>query len=193
MKLTVLPPFSPRSGLLAILAALACSATPAAAAPVAYAERMFGLSLTFPLGIYGSIELPIEVPLPLDFSLGIEAGYASIGGGGSLDLRVLAKGLLLPSLLGNPPVALAVGLQPRLLVTPAGTGFRFGLGPILSADFSPLVLSLSAFPSFGGLYGFQLEAGLGARLYLDPFAFDLSFDASTVGVFQVALGLRYLF
>lgn len=194
--MTLTPLARTPSRFLAALAAVLALALPAQAGPAAYVERTFtaGLGYGFlvpggpAFGGFVGVELPLSVPLPVDFSVGFEAAYR-----GELSGRLSFKALLLPSLFGNPPVALAFGADVAAIAAPgAPLGVRVGLGPIVSLDFSPAVLSFSAFPAYGA-GGFGLDLTVGGRYYFDPFAVELGFDYSTAGRAGVLLGVRYLF
>ena len=181
-----------RRAVLAAAASAALVAPVAAAAPVAYTERAFSVAGSYAItgGVLGGavgVEFPFAVPLPGDYSVALTVRYA-----GAFSATTSAKVLLFPALGGNPPIALAFGLDATLLFPPGGVGFRVGLGPIVSVDLNPLVLSLSAFPSFGS-GGFAADLGVNARYYFDPFAVELNFDYSTFGVATVGVGVRYLF
>ena len=175
---------------LALLALLL--GTQALAVPSAYTERnanvQFGYSFnpgTFALGV--GVEIPIEIPFPIDFSVGGELTYA-----GGVGLTVRAKELLLPSIGGTPPIAVAVIQDLSLFDTGNGVGLKFRLGPVASFDFSPVVVSLAPLVGFGS-GGFAFDLGLGARYYFDPFAVDLGLETSNFGSFLLSFGLRYLF
>ncbi|HWG84556.1 MAG TPA: hypothetical protein VNT60_03645 [Deinococcales bacterium] len=177
----------------AVTAAAIALPSAAQAAPVAYVERSFSVAggLAFagsPFGIV-SVELPLSLPLPIDFSVAVDAGYKH---GGPM-VGATAKALLLPSLLGNPPLALAV--VTRLSggdVSPIGQGPRFSFGPLVSLDYSPFVFSASI---MGGIGGGPIGADLAltGTYYTDPLALDLTLAYSTGVGGQVGLALRYLF
>jgi hypothetical protein len=175
------------------IAVLSFSSIPALAGPSAFVERAaqlsFGYSalnnpgLAFGIGI----ELPIDLPFPIDFSLGADLKYA-----GSFQGDLTAKALIFPALGGNPPIGLAAAVKLSLLQAYGIFGLRFGLGPLFSFDFSPLVVSLSLMPSLGWP-GFSLDLGLGLRYYLDPIAIEAALEWATWGDLRATLGLRYLF
>lgn len=175
------------------IAVFAFSSAPAVAGPSAFVERAaqlsFGYSALYNPGLaFGlGIELPIDLPFPVDFSLGADLKYAGSFGG-----DLIAKALIFPALGGNPPIGLAVAVKLSLLQAYGTFGVRFGLGPVVSFDFSPLVVSASLMPSLGWP-GFSLDLGLGVRYYLDPLAIEAALEWATWGDLRITLGLRYLF
>jgi hypothetical protein len=177
----------------ALLVTLAALGQVAEAAPVAYTERSFSVAGGYAFdgtffGVAG-VEIPLDLSLPVDFSIGIDGGYKFAGP----LIAANVKALLLPSLLGNPPLALAVGVRVSAgEVNPFSAGARFALGPIVSLDYSPFVLSASTMLAFGG-GPFGADLNLTASYYMDPLVFDLAFFYSTGASGHVTLGLRYLF
>jgi hypothetical protein len=164
----------------------------ALAGPAAYTERnanvQFGYA--FNAGSFGlavGVEIPIEIGFPIDFSVAGELSYR-----GGVGLTLTAKELLLPSLGGNPPIAVAVIQDLSLFDTGNGVGWRLRLGPVASFDWNPLVVSLAPLIGFGS-GGFAFDLGLGARYYFDPFALEVSFESSNFAAFSLSFGLRYLF
>lgn len=190
--MTTLSSRTARAIVAVVIAALTFN-NPALAGPSAFVERAaqvsFGYSalgnpgLAFGVGI----ELPIDLPFPVDFSLGADIKYAGSFGG---DLS--AKALIFPALGGNPPIGLALAFKLSLLQAFNTFGVRFALGPVVSFDFSPLVVSASLMPSLGWP-GFSLDVGLGVRYYVDPFAIEAALEWMTWGDLRASLGLRYLF
>ena len=182
-----------RGWLTRVLCLIAlCFGPSALASPAAYTERNVNVQFGYqfnPGTLFGSIgvEIPLEIGFPIDFSVGGELSFR-----GGLGLTLQAKELLLPSLGGNPPIALAVAEELSLYDTGNGVGWKFRLGPIASFDFNPLIVSSALWVGFGS-GGFAFDLGLGARYYFDPFAVDLGFDTSNFSTFSLALGLRYLF
>ena len=181
-----------RTIVTVVIAALAfCN--PALAGPSAFVERAaqvsFGYSALVNPGLaFGvGIELPIDLPFPIDFSLGADIRYA-----GSLGGDLTAKALIFPALGGNPPIGLAVAAKLSLLQAFSTFGVRFALGPVVSFDFSPIVVSLSLMPSLGWP-GFSLDLGLGVRYYLDPIAIEAALEWATWGDLRATVGFRYLF
>lgn len=187
-----------RVTILKVLAVACVAILPGAlAAESAFVERAIGVSGSFSvgggLGGAATFELPLDLNLPVDVSLAAKAGYAVLPGGSGPVLALGAKALIFPALFGNPPVA--VGLEFRGSageVQPLSAGPRFQFLPLVSLDFSPLVVNLSAGLGFlGGNVG--LDGGVGLRYYFDPLALDASLDFSTAGSANVLLGVRYSF
>jgi hypothetical protein len=179
--------------LAVLITVFTFTSVPALAGPSAFVERAaqisFGYSALVNPGLaFGvGIELPLEIPFPIDFSLAADVKYAS---GISADLT--AKALIFPALGGNPPIGLAVAVKLSALQVYNTFGFRFGLGPLVSFDFSPIVVSFSLMPSLGWP-GFSIDLGLGVRYYLDPLAIEAALEWQTWGDLRATLGLRYLF
>jgi hypothetical protein len=183
-----------RAGLLAVAMATAGTFGSTLAAPAAYVERNLAFGVNYGLGaqvvgLEAGIELPIPLSFPIDLGAGLsvatDVGFKAI----SVDLSV--KALLLPALGGNPP--LAVGLTTDVgFDFGAAFGWSFGLGPIISADFSPIVVTAALLPRLGS-GGFGLDLLAGVRYYFDPFALDLDASYSVGGGFSVGAGLRWLF
>lgn len=179
--------------MLTLLAVVTLAQVPALAGPSAFTERAvqasFGYSfLGNPGLVFGvGVELPLELGLPVDFSIGADFRFRSSWAG-----SVSAKALIFPALGGNPPIGLAVGTQFSVFDAGGFVGVRFGLGPLVSFDFSPLVVSAGLGVSFGWP-GFSFDLGLGLRYYFDPFAIEAAFEVGTIGNLSVTLGLRYLF
>lgn len=176
-----------------LLAVVALAHVPAVAGPSAFVER--GAQVTFGYSALGNpsiilglgVELPFEIGLPVDFSLGADFRYATNWIG-----TLTAKALIFPALGGNPPIGLAVGAQLSVLQAFGVVGVRFGLGPLVSFDLSPVVISASLMPSFGWP-GFSLDLALAARYYFDPLAIEAAVEFGTIGNLSFTLGLRYLF
>jgi hypothetical protein len=162
------------------------------ATPAAYVERNAYTQFGYQFGsgsLFGAIgaELPFGEGLPVDVGLGLELNFR-----GSFGATVSAKGLIFPSLFGEPPIALAVGTDISLFDAQPGLGIRARLGAIGSFDFSPFVLTLAPYFAFG-TGGASFDADLNARYYFDPFALEINLNYSTLGVFSSTLGLRFLF
>ncbi len=185
--------FSSTARAIAVAVAALAFSNPALAGPSAFVERAaqlsFGYSaITNPGVAFGvGIELPVELPFPIDFSLGADIKYA-----GSLSGDLTAKALIFPALGGNPPIGLAVAVKLSALQVFNTFGVRFGLGPVVSFDFSPLVVSASLMPSIGWP-GISLDLGLGVRYYLDPIAIEAALEWATWGDLRATVGFRYLF
>jgi hypothetical protein len=164
----------------------------ATAAPAAYVERnayaQFGYQFG-PSSLFGAIgaEIPLGDGLPIDVSFGGELNFR-----GGLGATISVKGLVFPSLLGNPPVALAAGAEFSLYSAGSTLGWRSRIGAISSFDFSPLVFTLAPYFAFGvGGASFDIDASV--RYYFDPFALEANLNYSTLGSLTGSLGLRFLF
>jgi hypothetical protein len=175
-----------------VLLAMISSFSSVEATPAAYVERNAYAQFGYQFGsgsLFGAIgaEIPLGEGLPVDVGLGLELNYR-----GSLGATVSAKGLIFPSLFGEPPIALALGTDISLFDAQPGLGIRARLGAIGSFDFSPFVLTLAPYFAFGS-GGASFDADLNARYYFDPFALEVNANYSTLGVFSGTLGLRFLF
>jgi hypothetical protein len=164
----------------------------AMATPAAYVERnayaQFGYQFG-PGNLLAAIgaEIPFGEGLPIDVSFGGELNFR-----GGLGATISAKGLVFPSLLGNPPIALAAGAEFSLYSSNSALGWRSRIGAISSFDFSPFVLTLA--PYFGfGFGGASFDLDTSARYYFDPFALEANLNYSTLGSLTGSLGLRFLF
>jgi hypothetical protein len=163
----------------------------AEAAPAAYVERNAYVQFGYQFGpnnLLGAIgaELPLGEGFPIDLSIGGELNFR-----GGLGGTVSVKGLVFPSLLGNPPIALAAGAELSVFDA-AGFGWRSRIGAISSFDFSPFVLTFAPYFGFGtGGASFDLDSS--ARYYFDPFALEANLNYSTLGTLTGSLGLRFLF
>ena len=179
--------------LLNALATLAVilSFSSATAAPAAYVERNAYVQFGYQFGpgnLFAALgaELPLGEGFPIDLSVGAELNFR-----GGLGATVSGKGLVFPSLLGNPPIALALGAE--LSVFDAGQfGWRSRIGAISSFDFSPFVLTLAPYFAFG-FGGASFDVDSSARYYFDPFALEANLNYSTLGTLTGSLGLRFLF
>lgn len=180
-----------------LAAALLLLAGGALGAPSAFVERAASVSGGFSFGngarVVASLELPIDFGWPVDVSLEANAGYSSWASGPSPIVGLGAKALLFPALFGNPPVAVALELRGAAgEVQPFAAGPRFQVLPIVSLDFTPLVVNLSVgLGLLGGNVG--LDGGIGLRYYFDPFALDASLNFSTAGATTAGVGVRYSF
>jgi hypothetical protein len=180
--------------VLKVLALLAMTLgfSSAMATPVAYVERNAYLQFGYQFGSGNLLaalgaEIPFGEGLPIDVSLGGELNFR-----GGLGATISAKGLIFPSLLGNPPIALAAGAEFSLYSSNAALGWRSRIGAISSFDFSPFVLTLA--PYFGfGVGGASFDMDTSARYYFDPFALEVNLNYSTLGSLTGSLGLRFLF
>ena len=163
----------------------------AMATPAAYVERNAYVQFGYQFGpgnLLAAIgaEIPFGEGLPIDVSFGGELNFR-----GGLGATISAKGLIFPSLLGNPPIALAAGAEFSVFDA-AGFGWRSRIGAISSFDFSPFVLTLAPYFGFGfGGASFDLDSS--ARYYFDPFALEANLNYSTLGSLTGSLGLRFLF
>jgi hypothetical protein len=180
---------------LAVLAVIVSTSSAlfssALASPAAYVERnayaQFGYQFG-PGNLFGAVgaELPLGEGFPIDLSIGAELNFRGRLGG-----TVSVKGLVFPSLLGNPPIALAAAAEVSLFDA-GGLGWRSRIGAISSFDFSPFVLTLA--PYFGfGFGGASFDVDTSARYYFDPFALEANLNYSTLGSLTGSLGLRFLF
>jgi hypothetical protein len=134
-------------------------------------------------------EMPLELPIPIDFSLTARAGYNFSASG--FDVGVLAKALVLNSISGG---LLGVGLWADVGATNIGSNlnsFKVAFGPFLNFNVDPFYATLSAslFSLTNGIYAFDL--GFAARYYLDIFALELGFDFNTIGNAKANFGLRF--
>jgi hypothetical protein len=134
-------------------------------------------------------EMPIALPIPIDFSLTARAGYNFSASG--IDAGLLAKALVLNSISGG---LLGVGLWVDVGATNIGSNlnsFKVALGPFLNFNVDPLYATLSAslFSLTNGIYAFDL--GLAVRYYIDIFALELGFDYNTIGTAKASFGLRF--
>jgi hypothetical protein len=173
------------------LLAITLGFSSAMATPAAYVERNAYAQFGYQFGsgnLFGAIgaEIPFGEGLPIDVSFGGELNFR-----GGLGATISAKGLIFPSLFGNPPIALAAAAEISLFDA-AGFGWRSRIGAISSFDFSPFVLTLA--PYFGfGFGGASFDLDTSARYYFDPFAFEANLNYSTLGTLTGSLGLRFLF
>jgi hypothetical protein len=161
------------------------------ASPAAYVERNAYAQFGYQFGsgsLFAALgaELPLGEGFPIDLSVGAELNFR-----GGLGATISGKGLVFPSLFGNPPIALALGAEVSLF--DAGVlGWRSRIGAISSFDFSPLVLTFA--PYFGfGFGGASFDLDTSARYYFDPFALEANLNYSTLGSLTGSLGLRFLF
>jgi hypothetical protein len=179
--------------VLKVLALLAMTLgfSSAMATPAAYVERNAYVQFGYQFGsgnLFGAIgaEIPFGEGLPIDVSFGGELNFR-----GGLGATISAKGLIFPSLLGNPPIALAAGAEISVFDA-AGFGWRSRIGVISSFDLSPIVLTFA--PYFGfGTGGASFDMDTSARFYFDPFALEANLNYSTLGTLTGSLGLRFLF
>ncbi|MBB6099105.1 hypothetical protein HNR42_002541 [Deinobacterium chartae] len=162
---------------LVVISSLALLAAGASASPSAYVEPAF----EFNVNSRGDFGVGLEVPLhnfPVDASW--EANLTLTRG---FDAEVAGKALLFPSLLPEPP--LAVALRGDLEFGERGLGLH--LGPLASLDFSPLTLNAGLYPGFKA-GRFDLKYHLGVRYYFDNNALDLAWDSGAL-----KLGARLAF
>jgi hypothetical protein len=177
--------------VLKVLALLVLGFSSAMATPAAYVERNAFVQFGYQFGpgnLLAAIgaEIPLGEGLPIDVSLGGELNFR-----GGLGATVSVKGLVFPSLLGNPPIALAAGAEFSVFDA-AGFGWRSRIGAISSFDFSPFVLTLAPYFGFGSA-GASFDLDTSARYYFDPFALETNLNYSTLGSLTGSLGLRFLF
>jgi ribose/xylose/arabinose/galactoside ABC-type transport system permease subunit len=176
--------------VLALLAMIV-SFSSALASPAAYVERNAYVQFGYQFGsgnLFAAIgaEVPLGEGFPIDLSVGGELNFRK-----GIGATVSAKGLVFPSLLGNPPIALAAAAEVSVFDA-AGFGWRSRIGVISSFDFSPFVLTLAPYFGFGsGGASFDLDSS--ARYYFDPFALEANLNYSTLGTLTGSLGLRFLF
>jgi hypothetical protein len=164
----------------------------AMATPAAYVEQNAFVQFGYQFGPGNLLaalgaEIPLGEGLPIDVSLGGELNFR-----GGLGATVSVKGLVFPSLLGNPPIALAAGAELSLYSANSAFGWRSRIGAISSFDFSPFVLTLAPYFGFGSA-GASFDLDTGARYYFDPFALEANLNYSTLGSLTGSLGLRFLF
>lgn len=142
----------------------------AESAYVEQAATFYGSLAPTPLGQIGvGIEyaLPSSLGLPVDTALEAELyGVNLFNDARSFGATLGVKALILPSLLNEPAVALAVRADANINFGGAGTYGSIQIGPLLTADFTPLTLSAGIYPAFvnGGI---GINYSLGARYYLD--------------------------
>ncbi len=177
------------------------SAFVAAHAESAYVEQAASVFTSLAPTPLGQIGIGIEYALPSSFGLPVDTaleadlyGNNLFNDGRSFGATIGVKALILPSLINQPAVALAVRADANINFGGAGTYGSIQVGPLITADFTPLTLSAGIYPAFTN-GGIGINYSLGARYYLDSSsnnALELS-AAGSSNVTTLKLGFRLAF
>ena len=168
-----------------------------AQAESAYVEQAatFYGSLAGQIGVGIEYALPSSLGLPIDTALEAELYLNDLfGNGRGFGATLGAKALILPSLLNEPAVALAVRADANINFGGAGTYGSIQIGPLLTVDFTPLTLSAGIYPAFAN-GGIGINYSLGARYYLNSSS-NNAVELSVNGISNVTtlrLGYRLSF
>lgn len=169
----------------------------AAQAESAYVEQAASVFTGIPLGQIGiGIEFPLPSSLGLPVDTALEAdlyGINLFNDARAFGATIGVKALILPSLINEPAVALAIRADANINFG-GGTFGSIQVGPLITADFTPLTLSAGIYPAFAN-GGIGINYSLGARYYLDSSsnnALELSV-ASSGSLTTFKLGFRYAF
>jgi len=173
----------------------------AAQAESAYVEQAASIFTSLAPTPLGQIGIGIEFPLPSSLGLPVDTaleadlyGNDLFGNGRAFGATLGVKALILPSLINEPAVALAVRADANINFGGGGTYGSIQVGPLITADFTPLTLSAGLYPAFAnGAIG--INYSLGARYYLGSSSNNaLELSAAGIGnVTTLKLGFRYAF
>jgi len=177
------------------------SAFTAAQAESAYVEQAASIFTSLAPTPLGQIGIGIEYALPSSFGLPVDTaleadlyGVNLFNDGRAFGATIGVKALILPSLINEPAVALAVRADANINFGGGGTYGSIQVGPLITADFTPLTLSAGIYPAFAN-GGIGINYSLGARYYLDSSSNNaLELSAAGIGsVTTLKVGFRYAF